>query len=543
MPSVQPEPSTDCDMQPTTDNHGARLLVQCLSLNATMPTRATDGATGYDLYSAIDTVIQPHTRTCVPLDLTIVPPAGTYGQIMSRSGLTAKHNIDVKAGTIDRDYTGNIQVILENNGDAPFNIVIGDRIAQMVFLQIKTPEASKVDAVTETARGDNGFGSTGLNELPQGSPCIRTNAADNEVNKPYDIFFSHVPFDNMLEVEVAVRGDHPTLGILTQYCPYRQRLQINNMALSTPGSRIKKWRSTLRNACIMKVQEFAILNEQDLKHAIQQVRLRKLIKIKLVVATDKSYGVHPVEGILQIYFDQMNVIAKHLEDIATDRRDAANQATIRAIYDSPTGDPTSKPPEADLPPPQPPPGTVSDVPGEAIAESFTKKQLLQRPDWNDWEMAQFKLLDQYWNQGMFSTPMPLPRNSNALRMLWRFNLKACGTKKSRMVCNGSPNQQGTVTLGHTYANALDSASKRLFWAIVANEGLITIGADVSNAFAEAPAPKAPLFLYIDDTFRDWWCDISVRIQFPLSATRYGYIMPSKVTQSHHDSGRNTLTGY
>jgi hypothetical protein len=66
-----------------------------------------------------------------------------------------------------------------------------------------------------------------------------------------------------------------------------------------------------------------------------------------------------------------------------------------------------------------------------------------------------------------------------------------------MVCNGSPRQKGTVTLGHTYANALDAASERLFWAIVASENLIAIGADVSNAFAEAPAPTAPLYLYID----------------------------------------------
>lgn len=105
---------------------------------------------------------------------------------------------------------------------------------------------------------------------------------------------------------------------------------------------------------------------------------------------------------------------------------------------------------------------------------------------------------------MFSNPLPLPRNSNALRMLWRFNLKAYGTKKSRMVGNGSPHQQGSVTLGHMYANALDAVSDRLLWAIVANEGLLAIGADVSNAFAEAPAPKAPLFLYIDNTFHEWW---------------------------------------
>jgi len=117
---------------------------------------------------------------------------------------------------------------------------------------------------------------------------------------------------------------------------------------------------------------------------------------------------------------------------------------------------------------------------------------MKREDWPDWQQGIYKQLNQYWNQGMFSNPMPLPMNANALHMLWRYNLKVCGTKKCRMVCNGSPRQKGTVTLGHTYANALDAASERLFWAIIASENFIAIGANVSNSFAEAPAPKAPL---------------------------------------------------
>jgi len=63
-----------------------------------------------------------------------------------------------------------------------------------------------------------------------------------------------------------------------------------------------------------------------------------------------------------------------------------------------------------------------------------------------------------------------------------------------------------VTLGHTYANALDASSERLFWSIVADESLVAIGADVTNAFVEAPPPKAPLYLYIDDAFREWWTE-------------------------------------
>jgi hypothetical protein len=79
----------------------------------------------------------------------------------------------------------------------------------------------------------------------------------------------------------------------------------------------------------------------------------------------------------------------------------------------------------------------------------------------------------------------------------------CGTRKARMVCGGSP-RQGTITLGHTFANSLDAPSERLFWAIVAKKGLTAYGADCSNAFAKAPPPAAPLFMRIDKAYRDWW---------------------------------------
>ncbi len=244
-------PDADITADPT-----SLLQVKCLSLHATIPTRATDGSAGYDLYSAVDIVRAPHTRCCVPLDITFVPPIGTYGQILSRSGLAAKHSVDVKAGTIDPDYTGNVTVLLENNGDKPFIVAIGHRIAQLVLYNIQNPKITQVSDVRDTTRGDHGFGSTGVADLPlrqtqhiltpannTDTPCVRTNTALTE--RPYDIYFSHDPFDSTLEVEIAVKGDHPTLGILSQYDSCRQRLQIKDMALGTPGSRLKKWRSTL----------------------------------------------------------------------------------------------------------------------------------------------------------------------------------------------------------------------------------------------------------------------------------------------------------
>jgi hypothetical protein len=135
----------------------------------------------------------------------------------------------------------------------------------------------------------------------------------------YDLFFSHDPFDNTVEIDIPFRGDHPTLGLLLTYCDYCQRLQLKDMALSTPGSHLPKWRSTLRNAYLIKLDNYEIHSHDDLNNAIIELHKRNVLKGKLLFAMDRSYGVHPIEGIMQIHFDQMNTIAKHLEDIARDR--------------------------------------------------------------------------------------------------------------------------------------------------------------------------------------------------------------------------------
>jgi len=75
--------------------HDTDLQVQCLSIHATLPVRATDGSAGYDLFSAVDLTIPPQTRRAIPLDIAITPLLGTYAQILSRSGLSLKHQIDV----------------------------------------------------------------------------------------------------------------------------------------------------------------------------------------------------------------------------------------------------------------------------------------------------------------------------------------------------------------------------------------------------------------------------------------------------------------
>ena len=117
---------------------------------------------------------------------------------------------------------------------------------------------------------------------------------------------------------------------------------------------------------------------------------------------------------------------------------------------------------------------------------FTRRQLKQRDDWQDWKESEHKQLELYEIQQTFGPPVKPPPNVNILDLLWAYAIKTDGTKKSRCVCNGSPKRKGTITLAHTFAACLEQPGARIFWASTAYLNLIVIGADASNAFAEAP---------------------------------------------------------
>ena len=91
-------------------------------------------------------------------------PEGYEGQVRPRSGLALKHGIGMlnAPGTIDADYRGEIGIILFNFSDKPFIIRRGDRIAQMVFAKLEKAEFQQVDQLSDTTRGDGGFGHTGV---------------------------------------------------------------------------------------------------------------------------------------------------------------------------------------------------------------------------------------------------------------------------------------------------------------------------------------------------------------------------------------------
>ena len=139
------------------------LSIKKLSPNAIIPNRGSDLAAGYDLYSAVDTEVPARGKALIPTNLAIRVPSGTYGRIAPRSGLAWKHSIDVGAGVVDEDYSGDVGVILFNHSNN-FNFTIkkGDKIAQLMLEKIKIVEIKEVKELPETKRGSGGFGSTGI---------------------------------------------------------------------------------------------------------------------------------------------------------------------------------------------------------------------------------------------------------------------------------------------------------------------------------------------------------------------------------------------
>lgn len=140
------------------------VLIQKLCDDAIIPKYAHEGDAGVDLYSRIDYELKPKERVLIPTGLKMAIPHGYEGQVRPKSGLALKSGITVlnTPGTVDAPYRGEIGVIVINHHNEAYNIKKGEKIAQMVFNEIKYANFEEVKSLDETSRGDGGFGSTGL---------------------------------------------------------------------------------------------------------------------------------------------------------------------------------------------------------------------------------------------------------------------------------------------------------------------------------------------------------------------------------------------
>jgi dUTP pyrophosphatase len=139
------------------------LRVLKLRDDASLPLRAREGDAGLDLRAVESATIAPGARATIPTGIALEIPPRHAGLVLPRSGLAARHGIALvnAPGLIDSGYRGEVKVLLLNTGRDAFEVEPGDRIAQLLLVPYAEAEAVEVAEVGASARGDDGFGSTG----------------------------------------------------------------------------------------------------------------------------------------------------------------------------------------------------------------------------------------------------------------------------------------------------------------------------------------------------------------------------------------------
>ena len=397
------------------------LLVSLTHPEAIIPKQATTKAAGYDLYSVDTAIIPPNCINRFHTGVHLQFPRNTYGRIASRSGLAAKHGITTEGGVIDPDYTGEIIVIVHNTSKNAYTVNSGDRIAQLILEKFVSAPIQVVSNFSNTERGTNGFGSTGINSL-QMKPTKALQACDltMSLNEPCDI----------MDIVVNTNHSHPVLGFQLD-----KTLTVTTCIPGTPAAKVKGWRNTIRGSTLVAVNKHPVSNLKEIYKHLDKKIPTAILQFK----TKLQPTLHPETGTTQITFDKFMTIAEH------------HQATRNAVKVPQSIDPAQ----------------IDPIPPNV--NSLTRTKLIKQDDWKQWESAEKDQLDLYETQKMFSKPTKLPNQHgiNVLAMIWVYLIKTCGRKKARCVANGNPHQKGSVTLANTYAACLEQAGARIFWATCA----------------------------------------------------------------------------
>jgi dUTP pyrophosphatase len=143
------------------DDSEARVVPTLVAGHGALPEYASVGSAGADLRASEAVELPAGGRAAVPTGLRLQIPPGHVGLVWPRSGLAVRHGIDTLAGVVDSDYRGELRVVLVNHGSEPFRIAVGDRIAQLLLQPVARARFVSADALDETGRGSDGFGSTG----------------------------------------------------------------------------------------------------------------------------------------------------------------------------------------------------------------------------------------------------------------------------------------------------------------------------------------------------------------------------------------------
>jgi dUTP pyrophosphatase len=139
-----------------------KIKIKKIHPDAVIPQYAKPGDAGLDLYATEQIVLAPGQRGLVPTGLSMELPRGYVALVWDKSGISTKNGMTTLAGVIDADYRGEYMIAMINLGQEVYTFEKGKKVAQLLIQPIERPEIEEVEELSDSSRGEGGFGSTGL---------------------------------------------------------------------------------------------------------------------------------------------------------------------------------------------------------------------------------------------------------------------------------------------------------------------------------------------------------------------------------------------
>jgi hypothetical protein len=331
------------------------------------------------------------------------------------------------------------------------------------------------------------------------------------------VYFSSHCFGNSADESFAYHGSatllHPTAGLVLTMD--NGRVLITSIENGTPCAKIPRWKSRLRNSWITHIEDTPVETIDDVKRILATLPDTTRGTCRFTVATPDIRDGLSNEGIPQLTLDQLN--PRHFFHLQPDNVDHLSTNQVCKSWDG---------------------GVLQYVPR---ASKLTRGLLLKQHDWDEWQQAEFLQLDQYELQNMFGDPTVITDLSAVFNLVWTYAVKELDQrKKARCTCDGSTRGGQVRVLDFTYANSPDHTCSRVFYALSSAENLLIFGADVSNAFAEAPPPKQGFYIRPDNAFREWWTvhkgrpPLAPNAVIPILSAMQGHPEAPRLWEKHAD---------
>jgi hypothetical protein len=312
-------------------------------------------------------------------------------------------------------------------------------------------------------------------------------------------------FEEILDMTRYYATKFPVGGL--RFPTIDNRLILDHTSPETPCTKIRNWRSRLKHAWLISIDGTPVDTVEDVNSALHSAFVAGRPTCVLLFSHPEIRHGLTNEGIPQVLLDQLNPRLL-FDSFFLPQPPLCKRNRIRQSWDGEVLQYVTK------------------------AQRLTHGRLITQDNWSEWNQSEFTQLNQYEAQGMFGEPCTVDSEEAVFNLVWTYAIKEVDNrKKARCTCDGSPCSGQVRVLDFTYANCVDQTSARIFYSVSAAENLIIYGADVSNAFAEAPPPNQGFYIRPDKAFLDWWVNHKGRPLIPP-----GHVIPIlSAMQGHPES--------